>query len=513
MKVVSTRDMRDLDAKTIQAGTPGGVLMERAGTGAFREILSYIERINEKHRTSFNILAGKGNNGGDGYVIARLLFENTDSCVRVLSVCNKDELKGDAKINANYLPKQVEFIIGDRIPDECFGTGNVFIDCLLGTGFSGALRKPYCSIINSVNKSKCSVIAIDIPSGVNADTGSVDDHAICADLTVTLGLPKPGLFLNQGHELSGIVRLVDIGIPDEFADEKESLFNVVFHQDIQSEILRLPKNSHKSTMGKILVIGGSKWYPGAPLLSGLGALRMGGGLVTAAYPESITSLMRMKELSIILTPVNDNNLGYHSNEMIDQYHQLLDQKDIIILGPGLGREKDTIKLVRRLLSTNKSVILDADALSAIKGHVNLFPRTGTTILTPHQGEMDRIIQASGKIDLLNQSRESQAKTLASEFNVYIILKGSRTVIASPEGEIWINSSGTPALASGGTGDVLTGMIAACCCQFDDVLTALKVAVFIHGLAAELAPNGMRNCIADDLPALIGVALKDVTPFA
>ncbi len=513
MKVVTAEDMRNLDAQTISAGTPGVVLMERAGTGAFEELLAYIKRVAKKHCTSFNILAGKGNNGGDGYVIARLLSENTEYYVRVLSVCQKNELKGDAKLNANHLPKQVDFVVGDHIPDEWLRTGNVFIDCLLGTGFSGALREPYNSLINIVNKSKCIAIAIDIPSGVNADTGDVDDAAICADLTITFGLPKPGLFLNQGHEFSGITRLVDIGIPNKFTDEKNALFNVVFHQDIKSDMQRLSKNAHKSTMGKILIIGGSRWYPGAPLLSGLGALRSGGGLVSVAYPSSIAPLMQLKELALILTPVNDEGLGFHSITMIKEYKQLMEDKNAIVLGPGLSLQANTIKLVQRLLETDKTIVLDADALTAFASHIDMFPRSGTTILTPHSGEMTRIINASGKFDLLKKSRISQAKILATQFRVYIILKGNGTVIASPEGEVLVNSSGTPALATGGTGDVLTGMIAASLCQFGDVLTALKVAVFIHGLAAEFAPNGMRNLIADDLLGLIGTALKDVTPFA
>ncbi len=513
MKVVNAEDMRDLDARTIQGGTPGEVLMERAGSGAYKEILAFAKRINRKHRTSFNILAGKGNNGGDGYVIARLLSENTEYCIRVLSVCQKNELKGDAKSNADHLPKQIDFIVGDHIPDEWLEIGNIFVDCLLGTGFSGALREPYRTMINAINKNQCSVVAIDIPSGVNANTGAVDDIAVCADLTITFGLPKPSLFMGRGQELSGTIRLVDIGIPDKFVNEKNARVNAVFHQDIQSEIHRLSKNSHKSTMGKVLIIGGSKWYPGALLLAGIGALRFGGGLVSAVYPASIASLLQMKELALILTPIDDNNLGFHSIGKINEYQELMQDKDVTVIGPGLSRESETIELVQRLLAADNTIVLDADALTALEGHTNLFPRSGTTVLTPHPGEMNRIIKMSGKLDLLKQSRVSQAKILASQFQVYIILKGNGTVIASPDGEVWINSSGTPALATGGTGDVLTGMIAASLCQFDSVLTALKVAVFVHGLAAELAPNGMRNFIADDLPGLIGTALKDVTPFA
>ena len=513
MKVVFAKQMRELDELTINSGIPGHVLMERAGAGAFQEILSFVDDIGWQHGKHFIILAGKGNNGGDGYVIARLLAQNTTSKVSVYSICAIEKLKGDALLNAVRIPCRVEFKEIHHLPDECFTEGTIFVDCLLGTGIRGSIKEPYSNFIHQVNCSSLPVIAIDIPSGINADNGKIENIAMQADLTITMGLPKAGLFLGQGMEYCGRTRLVDIGIRKNLIEEIDSPFEAIFHQDIGLVFTRLSKTVHKAMLGRILIVGGSEKFPGAPLLSGCAALRAGGGLVTLAYPKSISSIIHPKEHALIVNPIDDSGTGYHQPLDQKNFENLVNDKDVIVVGPGLANNQASMEMVHQLLTTDKTLVIDADGLRVFTIAKTILPRTGATILTPHPGEMKRLIAALNLSHLLEEDRITQAKTTARKLNAFIVLKGANTVIASPKGEIFVNSSGGPALATGGTGDVLAGIIAAFLCQFQDVLPALKSAVFIHGLAGELSPHGMRNFIADDLLKNIGKALKEITPFA
>ena len=513
MKVVSAKQMRELDEETIKSGVPGHVLMERAGTGAFYEIVSIVHQWGWQHAQHFIVLTGKGNNGGDGYVIARLLALNSDSEVRVYSVCSIASLKGDAYRNAIRLPHTVKFEECSRLPDDCFCESTIFIDCLLGTGTRGTIREPYLTFIKQVNNSSLPVVAIDIPSGINADSGAVDDIAVQADLTVTMGLPKAGLILRQGLEQSGQLRLIDIGIRRDLIDKIVSPFDVVFRQDIRPHLQRLPKNTHKGERGRIVVFGGSKKYPGAPVLTSCAALRAGGGLVSLAYPQSIAPAIRPQEYALIHNPVEDHALGYHRTLTTEELDDLIQDKDVLVVGPGLTRGEGAMTMVKQLLSTDKAIVLDADGLHIFAVDRTVLPRKGVTVLTPHPGEMKRLINALDQDHLLAEDRATQAKTLARELDAFIVLKGAGTVIVNPKGQISFNTSGSPALATGGAGDALAGIIAAFMCHMEDVFSALQCAVFVHGLAAELAPSGMRNFIADDILKNIGVAIKQITPFA
>ena len=514
MKVVTAKEMRQLDQETIRAGIPGRILMERAGTGAFQEIQAFIANVSSRHVKRIIVLTGKGNNGGDGYVIARLLAENTNFDVSIHSVCSVECLKGDAFTNAVRLPDRVRVKEVNEISTNAFEEGTIVIDCLLGTGISGSVKKPYATMIQQINDSGLPVISIDVPSGINADNGNVENVAIHADLTITIGLPKIGLFTGEGMEYSGQLRLVEIGIPEERIEEINSPFSAVFRQDVRGFYKRLPKNIHKARLGKVLIVGGSEKFPGAPLLAGYGALRAGGGLVTVAYPRSIAPIIHSKENALILQPVDDQGLGYHKTQEPEVATNLISDKDVVVVGPGLARKVESMELVRQLLLTEKPLVVDADGLYVFTHHQSILPRKkGVTILTPHAGEMKRLITALDQDQLLSTDRITQAKTIAMKLGTFVVLKGPATVVASPRGTVSINASGSPALATGGTGDVLAGMIATYICQFQDTMSALTSAVFIHGYAAELAARGMRNFVADDLLTNIGVALKDVTPFA
>ncbi len=511
MKAVSSRTMRELDEMTIAGGTPGETLMERAGTGAFDQILGWLENIATSHVVMIVVVTGKGNNGGDGHVLARLFAEHTEYPVTVFSTCSRKELKGDARLNADRLPEAVEFMYGDELPDELLTPGTLLIDALLGTGIKGAVQEPYATIIRAMNESGLPICAIDLPSGLNADDGSVANVAIRADLTLTMGLPKMGLLLGEGLAHCGQLRCIDIGLDAGKTETAMSPFDAVFAADARAFLKRLPVDAHKGSMGRVLIVGGARSYPGAPMLAGRGALRAGGGLVSVAFPESMIPLARPKENALILHPLDDQKRGHHC--LGEELMELAKSQDVLAVGPGLSRADEALDVVAALLGTGKAVVLDADGLSVFSRHPSVLPRQGLTVLTPHPGEMKRLLQAIGEDELAEKDRLTQAGELARRFRCFVVLKGAGTVITSPEGDLAINSSGTAGLATGGTGDVLTGILAAFLAQSDDPWLAIRSAIFLHGLAAELAPNGRRHLIADDLPDLLGEAMHSISPFA
>ena len=491
--------------------------MERAGFGAFNEIILFAKTLDPIHVKHFVILAGKGNNGGDGYVIARYLSEKTEYRVSVISICPVNDLTGDALLNANRLSNRVDFTVADHISEKLLADeGIIYIDCLLGTGVYGSMRKPFKTMVDQMNGSGNPIIAIDVPSGVNADDGSISNAAVCADMTITMGLPKKGIFLGAGADLSGRIRVIDIGIPKQFVDEEVCEFEAIGEVEARRFLSRLPKSVHKGTMGRILVIAGSASFPGAAILTGLGALRSGGGLVTVAYPKSISGILKPKENALILKPFNDDGLGYHIIENEKNFEEILNSFDIIAVGPGLGTEERTGDMVAKILQSDMPVVVDADALNALSRDWNVFPRKAPTVLTPHPGELNRLLKRFGFQELIDQTRIEQATAVAKFVQGYVVLKGPATVVAGYSGEIFVNMSGSPALATGGTGDVLTGIITALICQGGvgkGIIEAIICAVFLHGRAAEITANGMRHFIADDLLLALGPAMKSLSPFA
>ncbi len=328
-----------------------------------------------------------------------------------------------------------------------------------------------------------------------------------------MGLPKAGLFMGAGLELSGRLRCVGIGLAAALVAAAPSAGEAVFAADVAPLIRRLPKSAHKGTMGTVLVVGGSSGYPGAPLLAGLGALRFGAGLVTVAYPASIGPTLRAPACGLILAPVADGGCGYHHDPAGNGLAALAASRQVLAIGPGLGRNPATLDAVRDLLATDRPVVLDADGLHVLARHPTALPRAATTVLTPHPGEFRRLAEALGLADVLAADRATQARTLAQRLGAWVVLKGAATVIAAPDGTTRYNSSGCPALATGGSGDVLTGVLAAALCQCPAVGDAVALAVFGHGLAGELAPHSQRALIADDLPALLGPALTELSPHA
>ncbi len=511
MKAISADTMRELDNATIESGTAGEVLMERAGYGSFRELMEFCEGMFSEHAKRFLVLCGKGNNGGDGHVIARYLHEaGLDVCV--VSMCPIDDLKGDALLNAERLDDEITLVIEPDSLKRYLQPGTIVIDALLGTGIAGEVREPYKTLITEVNESGLPVVAIDIPSGLNAETGEVANVATVADLTITMAQPKTGLLQGDGTNCTGMLRVVDIGILPEKAEAAKSPFDAVTAADVAPILGRIPSAAHKGTLGRIMVIGGCNRYPGALILSGTACARSGGGLVTIAFPTGIYSMLPTRSAALIMQPVSDNGECRHAN-VTQNLRDGIAQQDVLAIGPGIGPAEDTMRVVAELLRSDKPVVLDADGLRAVAIADDAFPRQAPTVLTPHPGEMRRLIQGIGRDDLLDADRQTQAVEVAKALDAVVVLKGAHSVIAAADGRVAVNTSGSPALASGGSGDVLTGMIAAWLAQLDDAFEAAKVATFIHGYAAEIAPDAKRGLIADDLVELISPAMANLSPHA
>ena len=333
------------------------------------------DRIHFRHVKRFVILAGKGNNGGDAYVVARHLYENTDIEIIIYSICELEKLGDDSKIHAGAIIEDVDYCIKKKLSADDFRPGDIVIDGLLGTGAKGALRKPYDNWIKAVNAALLPVISLDIPSGLNADDGEFVDDCIMSDMTVTMGLPKRGLVTGRGPERCGLLRCVDIGIPQKYIDETVSDSKIYFDSDAKKYLPRLAMRAYKNSVGSVLIIGGSKQYYGAPFLSALTALRSGAGMVRVAVPESIERIPD-SALSLIVTKIKDNGTGYFGPESLNGLKSMIDKSDIIVLGPGIGTERDTFLFVREILKTQKPLIIDADALNIISESPEIYHKKG-----------------------------------------------------------------------------------------------------------------------------------------
>ncbi len=513
MKVISVEQMRELDMRTIQEfGTSGSVLMERAGIGSGKIILDYLKEIDFRHIKRFVLLAGKGNNGGDVYVIAKYLFEQCIDCtVTIYSICPLSDLKGDAKHHAEIIPDNISVEVKEKLCPDDFKKGDIIIDGLLGTGFKGKLRIPYDNWISVVNKSGLPVIAVDIPSGLNGDTGIVSEMAVKADLTITMAQPKKGLIVKHGVEYCGRIEVVDIGIPEEYVDSIENTIDLYCGKDAYSVINRTPANSHKKSLGSVLIIGGSKLYQGAPFLAGKAALRSGAGLVTVAVPKN-AGILNAGIFSLITRRINDSGIGFFTKESTDEILNLVKSVDVVVVGPGISDNQSSLEMIESIMDLNMPVVFDADALNLIAKNPEILQKKPNFIFTPHPGEARRLANGFGLINFKNEDRISQAKSLQGALGGIVILKGHRTLVADKK-EISINASGTPALATAGSGDVLTGILAANLALNLDLFTASCFSVYLHGLTGEITPHGIKGTIADDLIDLIPTAHKKISPFA
>ena len=511
MWIVTASQMQSLDRRTIQeAKIPGTILMERAGTGVMTHLL---QAWGSPKGKKVVILCGKGNNGGDGLVVARLL-QKKGAKLRVVLLAPPKELSPDAKVMYRRLNKVIRpslFTVNplEETLSSFMHDADLLIDALLGTGLSSMVRAPYTSAINAINASPAFTVAIDIPSGLDSNTGAALGVAVHADLTVTFGCPKLGLYLGSAIDKTGRIEVVDIGIPHNFVEEIHPYIHLLSSEIVRPLIPSRSPSSHKGTFGHAGVIAGSPGKTGAPAMAALGALRVGTGLVTVAIPQTISPILESKLLEVMTEPMPENSHHMLGMETGAALLAFATNKSALAFGPGMGVSPDTTDFLRHVLPQLKvPCVLDADALNGLMHHRQVFSlMKEPPILTPHPGEMARLLDGSSPKQV-NEDRIGVSRQFAMQHRVVLVLKGARTIIAEPEGHIAICPTGNPGMASAGMGDVLTGMIAGLLAQGLSAWDAARAGVYLHGMAGDLAAAtiGEPGLIAGDVITAIPHAL-------
>jgi hydroxyethylthiazole kinase-like uncharacterized protein yjeF len=512
MKVATAEQMQELDRKAIEIyQIPGIVLMENAGRGAAEVITNAFPDLQKKR---IAIVAGKGNNGGDGFVIGRHLL-NKGIPIKVFLLTESKSLRGDAETNYQIFSRMKGEVIS--IPSskdyqkvkKDLEKFDLLIDGIFGTGLDAEVRGYYREVIDHLNTLKKPIVAIDIPSGLAANTGKPLGTAIRASLTITFGLPKVGHLISPGIDYVGEVKVIDIGIPKSLVDEEKIQTYLLEEEEIR-KWLSIPRrlDTHKGDYGHLLVIAGSVGKTGAAAMACEAALRMGAGLVTLAIPKSLNAIMEMKLTEVMTEPLPETPKQTLSLRAFNSLLRLCEKKRAVIIGPGIGTFKETQSLILKLIKTlDIPIILDADGLTALSTQPKTLPAANRSlILTPHPGEMARLINSTVKE--VQEDRIGVSRKFSQSNHVHLVLKGFRTLIATPKGEVFINPTGNPGMASGGTGDVLTGMIGGLICQGFDILTSLQISVYLHGLVGDKVAQevGEKSLVATDIiekiPALL-----------
>jgi NAD(P)H-hydrate epimerase len=509
MKVATAAEMRRIDGRAMsEYGLPGVALMESAGGEVARKVAEILGGAADK---KICIFAGKGNNGGDGFVAARHLTAR-GAKVKIFLLGAAAAVAGDARTNLDILfsmEAEVIEIAGERDCDKA-AVAAAFADCLvdalLGTGFHGATGGELAAVIKIINTAGKPVVAVDIPTGVDADTGQVRGVAVQATHTVTFGLLKPGLLFQPGAVHAGTVAIADIGLPAALLTDAAIKQNAVTAGFVRRLLPVRQPWAHKGANGRVALVAGSKGLTGAAALAAMAAVRTGAGLVTLGVPASLNAIMEVKLTEVMTKPLPDAANGAFGQAAVDEAAALAETADVLAVGPGLGRGDDTVAAVRAIVrQVCCPLVIDADGLNALAGHSGiLLESEALAVLTPHPGELARL---TGKTpEAINADRLGAARQAATDLGAIVVLKGPGTVVAYPDGEVFINTTGSAALATGGTGDVLTGVIASLVAQGLSSHDAAVAGVFLHGLAGEAAARtGMVGVAAGDLlPALPAV---------
>jgi NAD(P)H-hydrate epimerase len=507
MKLVTSDVMKKLDKITIEEyGVSGLTLMERAGSGAFSLMEKHFK---EEIKKGIAIIAGSGNNGGDGFVVARHAKEK-GLRVEVYLLVEPELLKGDALENYKKIKDSVKIEKIDAshtvdILSSKFSAFGCLVDAIFGTGFRGSVEGIYRNVISAINLSGTKVLAIDIPSGLNPDTGEVMGIAVRADITATFGLPKIGQFLKDAREYTGRVEVIDIGIPEELVEKQKSEGELITISDARKIIKKRHWNAHKGNFGHLLIIAGSYGKTGAAVLASEGALRTGAGLVTLAVPSSLNPVFEVKTTEAMTIPVKDDGKGIFTEASLKEIEIALEGKDAVVLGPGIGTHKNTISFVKKLLKIiSVPVIIDADGLNCISSYPEILKKLKIpVVLTPHPGEMARL--CGEKVNMIMQDRIKTAVEFSEKYACVLLLKGALSIIAD-KGERWtVNPTGNPGMATGGMGDVLAGIIGSLLAQGMDPYNSARLGAFVHGwagdkVAEEYGPFGFKaGELADKIP--------------
>ena len=520
MKIVTPTQMREIDRRCIEdLGIPGRDLMERAGAAVAAEVESII--LPDRSDPLVILLAGKGNNGGDALVTSRLLARKKINTLTFL-LAQAPALKGDAALNLDRLIQSQaplkEVIDESELSGlrESLARADIIVDGIFGTGFKGQARGIAAEVIKLVNQTVSTrpgirVIAIDIPSGLEGETGKVEGEVIRANRTVTMGLPKTGMVRGDGLNCCGRVIAADIGVPSAVIDEVSADLELLTGPGLSGLIPPRLQNSHKGSYGHALILAGSPGMTGAAALSSMAALRSGAGLVTLGIPESLNPILEEKCTEIMTLPLPETTTGSLSPDAISPILNFCRKIDVVAIGPGLSRNPGTGELVRELVrSCPVPLVIDADGLNLIAEDLSVLrcASSGLT-LTPHPGEACRLTGLTR--EELFADREGIARKFARENNLILVLKGAGTLIALPEGPLRINLTGNPGLATGGTGDILTGLIAGFMAQGVVAGSAACLGVYVHGAAGDKVAEkvGEISLIASDLLEAIPVVLKEL----
>ena len=512
MKLVTAAAMRAIDEHAIRKlDIPGIDLMERAGLGTAR-VLERVAALGEGARVV--VVCGKGNNGGDGFVVARELLAR-GLAVRVFLIGRVDEVTGDARVNLDRLDRSdvTELTENAHLSEltESLSTSAALVDALFGTGFEGSPRGLSGYAIQEINASGRPVLSVDVPSGLNAGTGEAEGECVRADWTCTMALPKRGFFLEWGPRMVGELFVIDIGIPAEAVEAVGVDDNVMMPDEASALLPARSPDSHKGSFGRVAVIAGAAGYTGAAALAATSALRAGSGLVFVGCPAGVNDILEVKLTEAITRPMPATTDRSLSENALDDVLELIESVDAVAVGPGLSRHVETVALVRDIVEKiERPCVLDADGLNAVDVDILAARKGGEElILTPHPGEMARLLGTD--VETVQNARRDTALEAARRARAVVVLKGCGTVVAEPGGETYLNPTGGVGLATGGTGDVLTGVIVSFLGQGLDTLESAALGAYVHGLAGEIVQGrlGARGMIAGDVLDALPEALLEV----
>ncbi|MBI4587288.1 MAG: NAD(P)H-hydrate dehydratase [Candidatus Rokubacteria bacterium] len=513
LPVFTAEEMRRLDRRAAtELGIPGATLMENAGAGASREIRTAFGPLRGRKVV---ILCGKGNNGGDGFVVARHLLRGGAN-VRVFLFGGARDVRGDAAVKLREFRRsraaRMTEVRADGLAEveRALSNGDFVVDALLGTGLTGPAEGLIAGAIRAINASGRPVVALDLPSGLSSDTGAHLGPTVAATLTTTFAGLKRGLLLFPGAAHAGTVRVVPIGIPPADVARGISVF-LLEPSDIRPLFPPRPPDAHKGSFGHLLVVAGSVGKTGAAAMAGRAGLRSGAGLVTIACPVSQQPIVAALGMEPMTEPLAETPAQSLALKAKDRLLELAARVDAVALGPGISLDPETQSLARELVTeVERPMVVDADGLSALAGHLDLLEHTrAARCLTPHPGEMARMLGLT--VTEVQVNRIETVRAFCQRYGAFVALKGARTVIGGPGGMVFLNPTGNPGMASGGSGDVLTGMAGAFLSRGMDPLQVLQAAVYLHGMAGDLARDekGEEGLVAGDILEAVPAAIAKV----
>jgi NAD(P)H-hydrate epimerase len=535
VKLTVASESRQIDQTAMeQLGMSGMMLMENAG---LRVVESIEAKMGDLRGRRVVVVCGKGNNGGDGFAIARYL-SIAGAEVKAFLTASKQDVSGDALAHLKFAEATnvpVTEIINDgkvKAVEQAISSAHLTVDALLGTGISGGARGVIAKIIPFINKADAPVVAVDVPSGLNADTGEVAGACVKATWTVTLGLPKRGLLLYPGAAYAGEIYVGDLGIPPSLMNGEHLRTNVTTPDLVRAWLPPRKPTAHKGDCGRVLVVGGSASMLGAALLAGRAALRGGAGLVTLALPQSLNQAAKAALLEATTLPLPETQNQTVDPSALNLIQPTLNRLNALAIGPGISREEGAAEFVRHLVEQARvPMVIDADGIVAFAGEHRAElnksrtegkrrPRSVSRVLTPHPGEMATLMGIS--VEEAERDRIATAQQAANDCGAVIVFKGARSIVATPtslspllskegKGEVYVNPTGNAGMATGGSGDVLTGLIAALLAQDLDALKAAVVGTYLHGLAGDLAAaeKGQASLIAGDLNEFLPAAFRKI----